>query len=101
MPDDQFHKLDRPADLPFRYQVMGVGRVGSYAKAKRGGYSRSRKYWVIVRNYNGNFPIVGKPHIRCGWEAAEEFGTFKTKKEAIAFGRDNLPAEMLDKFYFD
>lgn len=35
--------------MPDEYIVIGVGRVGSYDKARKGGYSRSRKYWAIAK----------------------------------------------------
>lgn len=31
------------------YGVDGFGRVGSYAKAKAGHYSRGRRYWAITK----------------------------------------------------
>lgn len=70
------------------YKVAGKGRVGSYAAAKRGGYSRSRRYWRILKRYDNpeylaekdTFDRVTKP--RYIWKEVEEFGRFPTKGKA-------------------
>ena len=63
-----------------RYTVLGVGRVGSYASAKRAGRCRARRYWAVVR-WNDN-QMSSQSLAKVGWE---EFGQphFKTKAQAI------------------
>jgi hypothetical protein len=68
--------------------VIGVGRVGSYAKAKKGHYSRSRKYWTIARwsdecSCQCRDLANGKHlHYPKGRVALEGAPRFKTKKAA-------------------
>ena len=63
--------------------IDGVGRVGSYAAAKQGGYSRSRKHWVVCF-YDGTRSETGMLR-----QDATELGTFKT---------GTLAAEAAEKF---
>ncbi len=73
------HKM---AEVRFtELRVWGIGRVGSYAKAKQGGYSRSHKYWAIcyfdkreqTNTYSyGNRECSDSPHFKTK-TAAEQY----------------------------
>ena len=58
--------------------VMGIGRVGSYVKAKESHRSRNHKYWVI--GYFDN-----RDRTRLGYSEVEDSPHFKTKCEAETF----------------
>jgi hypothetical protein len=67
-----------------RLSVHGFGRVGSRASAIRGGYMRSRQYWAVTR-WSGTLVDPGDPHSSfVGYVEAEEYGRFKTRREAEA-----------------
>lgn len=83
-----------------KFSVSGIGRVGTYAAAKRGHYCRPRRYWVIEEE----LPEVRITHgvtdgvtweSRTKQEAREDLGHFKTKTTAIQFLADYAQAHGL------
>lgn len=58
-----------------KFDVGGIGRVGSKGAARKAGRSRPRKYWAI-------FEFVG-PFI--GSRERKEYGKFKSKRAANIF----------------
>ena len=79
-----------------RYRIDGVGRIGSYTKAKRGMYSRSRKYWTLfiysdncsaieITSGNGYCCDGGTRHYSLGFVEVAGVPQFKTKKQAVEF----------------
>jgi len=94
--------MGKPID---EYMVIGVGRVGSYDKARRGGYSRSRKYWAIARWSNEcrtvilngervldcNCKVTGN-HYPMGYVEDPSHGKFKTQTLANEY-LENLQSQ--------
>lgn len=72
-----------------RFQVMGVGRVGSYAAAKRAHRSRNHRYWAIAKrdescSANCKCAQTGI-HYPKGWVEDKSHPKFKTRKEATKY----------------
>lgn len=95
--------------MPDEYIVIGVGRVGSYAKTRNGCYSRSRKYWAIAKWSNEcrtawqriDEELIKVPDCHCqttvvhhpmGYVEDPSHGNFKTQKAANEY-MENLKAE--------
>jgi hypothetical protein len=92
------------------YIIIGVGRIGSYDKARKGGYSRSRQYWAIAKwseecrtvlqRIGGE--LVRIPDCHCqttgvhypmGYVENPSHGKFKTQTAANEY-LDKMKAEM-------
>ena len=84
------HRLSEIRSIDVRLSVMGVGRVGSYAKAAQSHRSRNRRYWTIAY-----FDPRCKPECRCyrpgrghypiGPREAQDAPHFRTMREAEAY----------------
>ncbi len=73
-----------------RLRVIGVGRVGSYAKAKQGHYSRSRRYWAIAQWSDECKPTCqgkskGHLHYPVGPVERKDLPHFRTKTAAETY----------------
>lgn len=102
-------KEEEGNQMPDEYMVIGVGRVGSFDKARKGSYSRSRKYWAIakwsnecrtvwqridgelVRGPDCHCQTTGVPH-PIGYVEDPSHGKFKTQTAANEY-LDKLKAE--------
>lgn len=62
--------------------VEGIGRVGNLGKARRGGYSRSRKHWSLCIPNRETRVLESGCTVTGGYIELEEYGKFKTKKAA-------------------
>jgi hypothetical protein len=95
--------------MPDEYIFIGVGRVGSYAKARKGGYTRSRKYWAIAKWSNEcrtvwqriDAELISVPDCHCqttgvhhpmGYVEDSGHGQFKIQRAANEY-MENLQAE--------
>ena len=78
-----------------RYEVRGVGRVGTYAAAKNAHRCRARKYWALFfwskectedcSQHIGDQYVGGHMHYPKGYVEVEGQPHFKTKTEAIKY----------------
>lgn len=75
------HKFADIRGVTNKLDVIGVGRVGSYAKAKASHRSRNRRFWAIGYFDNRDSGLLG-------YRIVADSPHFKTKSEAeIYFGK--------------